>query len=356
MKSVKAIIIRGPELTVVKSEQFNHVLNKKTGVALTWGKEREDDPDMCEFGPLIADIEITTACNGVCGTDGVRKPCSFCYKSNGPRGEYMTLEVFEKLFANLPKTVGQIAFGVDAQGITNPDMFDIMKFCRENFVVPNVTIADISDDVADGISKICGACAVSRYDDKNICYDSVKKLTDRGMKQVNIHNMLSVETFDRTLETIDDIKTDERLSGLKAIVFLSLKQKGRGESFTPLSDEQFHQIVSKCKELGISYGFDSCSAAKCAKALVADGVWEQYKDCVEPCESTLFSSYFDVHGDFYPCSFCEGSNGWDTGISGVTCGDFLKDIWFNERVVEFRKNLLSTVDCNGCRNCPMFNV
>lgn len=33
MKSTTAIIIRGPEKTIVKSENFNHVLNKETGVA-----------------------------------------------------------------------------------------------------------------------------------------------------------------------------------------------------------------------------------------------------------------------------------------------------------------------------------
>ena len=43
--------------------------------------------------------------------------------------------------------------------------------------------------------------------------------------------------------------------------------------------------------------------------------FEKLKTFAEPCESTLFSSYIDVNGDFYPCSFAENTKGWETGIS-----------------------------------------
>ena len=51
------------------SEDFNFGFNKQTGYTETWGKTKEDNPDFCQYGPLIADIEISTVC-----TEG----CKFC--------------------------------------------------------------------------------------------------------------------------------------------------------------------------------------------------------------------------------------------------------------------------------------
>ena len=92
--------------------------------------------------------------------------------------------------------------------------------CRDLGVVPNITVAEISDEVADKLANVMGACAVSRYEDKEICYDSVKSLTDRGMSQVNMHFMIAEETYDRCLETLNDILNDKKLAKLNAIVLL----------------------------------------------------------------------------------------------------------------------------------------
>ena len=63
--------------------------------------------------------------------------------------------------------VTQIAFGVDAQCTSNPYTFEIMKYAREKGIVPNVTVADISDNTADFLATTCGAVAVSRYANKD---------------------------------------------------------------------------------------------------------------------------------------------------------------------------------------------
>ena len=77
----------------------------------------------------------------------------------------------------------------------------------------------------------CGAVAVSYYPqkDKNVCYDSVEKLTDRGLSQCNIHAMICQETFEATKELFNDMSTDPRLEHLNAVIMLSLKQRGRGK-------------------------------------------------------------------------------------------------------------------------------
>lgn len=253
-------IFKKDDVKVFSSSEYNYMFNEKTGEFMRWGKTMEDDPCLSPFGPEIADIEVTTKCRGVGG-----KLCSFCYKANTPKGYNMSFKTFKKLFHNLPKTLTQIAFGADSQAESNPDLWKMMKYCRTNdynFVVPNITVADITDETADKLAKYCGAVAVSRYDNKNYCYDSIKRLTDRGMTQINIHIMSSEETYDMVMETLRDAKTDPRLEKLNAIVLLNLKQKGRGEGFTALSQDKFNAMIEYAFEHDIMIGFDSCGAHK----------------------------------------------------------------------------------------------
>ncbi|MHA1483523.1 MAG: SPASM domain-containing protein, partial [Candidatus Heimdallarchaeaceae archaeon] len=81
---------------------------------------------------------------------------------------------------------------------------------------------------------------------------------------------------------------------------------------------------------------------------------------VEPCESGLFSLYCNVDGLFYPCSFVEDEKGWKKGLELKE--DFLKDVWYHPRMVEWRKILLeTTVNCEcqfqtDCRTCPIYDL
>lgn len=345
-------IAESKKAKVCKSSDYNFVFSKSTGFFVRWGKSKEDDPKWAP-GPEIADIEITTQCTGVNGN-----VCGFCYKSNTPNGKNMSFETFKKIFHKFPKTLTQIAFGLDSHATSNPDTFKIMKYARDNGVIPNLTIAQIDNQTADKISKIAGACAVSRYSDKNACYDSVKKLTDRGLLQTNIHCMISDETFEQAMETLHDILTDERLKKLNAIVFLSLKKKGRGVGYSPLSDEKFKDLISFSTKNNIRFGFDSCSAYKYLKCVESESYFDTIKQYCEPCESSLFSVYINVDGLFVPCSFSDGSEGWEEGLDVKNCDDFVKDIWMNEKTIKFRENLLNTEHGNhlSCRECPLYKI
>jgi len=250
-----------------------------------------------------------------------------------------------------------VAFGADSEATSNPDLWKMADYCRSVGIVPNLTVANVSDEVADKLAKVMGAVAVSRYADKNVCYDSIKKLTDRGMKQVNMHFMISEETCGSCYETLNDIKKDPRLAKLNAIVLLSLKKKGRGENYHPLSEGMYKNVVNICLDNHINFGMDSCGAKKFLDAVKDHPDYERFKIVCEPCESTNFSQYIDVDGKYYPCSFCEGISGWEDGIDTAKCSDFLTDIWYNGRVKEFRSKLNS--NCNNChkaRECPVYEV
>ena len=314
----------------------------------------EEDPEFSPHGPEIADIEVSTKCSGIGG-----KPCSFCYKSNTSVGKNMSLETFKKVFATLPRSCTQIAFGIgdiDA----NPDLWDIFSHCRENGVIPNVTIngSRMSGDYYKSLSNLCGAVAVSRYQPSDVCYDAVAALSEYGLKQVNIHQLLSAETYDSCLELIDDVQSDSRLKGLRAVVFLALKNVGRGKSLTPLRDTtKYRVLIDKALEAGVGIGFDSCSAPMFLKAMEGHKDYTKYETLAEPCESMLFSIYVDVTGTVYPCSFLEHSG--FKGINIVEAENFLEDVWYNEQVTEWRKKLLATT-CGGlvegCRQCPAFDI
>lgn len=359
----------------LRSDEINYNFNYATGAMAMWGRTvkgkcpsgtasiedlqklqasglwKAEDADFSPYGPEILDMEVTTICKGPGGV-----PCPFCYKGNSPKGTNMSFETFKLVFdkINASKTLTQIAFGADAQAESNPDLWKMMHYARTNThnkVIPNITVADISDEVADKLACYCGAVAVSRYKNKEFCYNSIKKLTDRGMNQVNIHVMVSEETLPMVYETIRDYKTDPRLKNLNAIVFLSLKRKGRGVGYNPISKEAFAKLVSTCLTAGVPFGFDSCSGPKFLNAIKGLPNEELLASMCLPCESSLLSSYINEHGVYYPCSFCEKQGEWSEGIDLKTCNDFIQDVWMHEKTKSFRNKL-----CSNCRNCPMYEV
>jgi len=326
---------------ILNSKNYNFIFSKNTGAFIRWGKSLKDNPKYCPFGPEIADIEITTICDGVDGT-----PCKFCYKSNTSNGIYMTLEKYEYILKYLPKTITQIAFGVDAKCETNPDTFEIMELTREKGIIPNVTIANIKTKTARKLARLCGSVAVSRYADKEICYESVRKLALEGARNIYIHLLLAEDTFDYASETIDDFYSDKRLKSVNSLVFLSLKNKGRGKSLKRLSKSKFVKLLKILDNNYTPYGFDSCTAHKFIENSKRD---KNIIDLlVEPCESSLFSIYINVGGEAFPCSFIEGEKGWEEGIE--IDKDFSK-VWNNKKMVDFRNKLLK-----NDRKCPYFKI
>lgn len=339
---------------------YNYIFNEDTGFFARCGRTVDENPTYSPFGAELCDMEISTVCNGINGV-----PCKHCYKSNTAVGKNMPFETFKTIFHKIPPNLTQIAFGIgDIDG--NPDLWRIMEYCRNNSynkVAPNITINgwNLTDAYAEQFRKVCGAIAVSHYDD-DVCFDAVKKLTDTGMKQVNIHQLVAEETFEDCMRLLNHTKTDPRLVKLNAIVFLALKQKGRGQHFHPLAMDKYKQLIHFGLNHHVSIGCDSCSALRFFTSTEGHPDFNAFQTVVEPCESSLFSIYINVNGDVYPCSFTEGEKigamDWTTGLSVVEATDFLHDIWLHPRLIQFRELLTKTADTNKfqCRSCPAFKV
>lgn len=320
------------------SASYKWQFDTDTGKFMRWGRTKEEDPLYSRIGPEILDIEVSTICD---------HGCKFCYKNNTSKGMNMSFNTFKTILDKMNGNLTQVAFGIGDLN-ANPDLRKMMAYCRSNEIVPNITIngRHLDDNWAEYLVSMCGAVSVSNYD-KDTCYNAIKKLTDYGLKQVNIHQLLASETWSKCYTLLYDIQDDMRLEKLNATVFLSLKQRGRGEHFNPVTDTMFSDLVTRLLVNHIPFGFDSCTAPKFLKYVETHQQYKHLFPYIEPCESALFSSYVNVKGSFYPCSFTENNEGLDV----VRCGDFVKEIWNNPSVELWRTLLLG---CN--RNCPAYKI
>lgn len=378
-----AIVRDTDNYKALKSKDYNFFFNKKDGYFVRWGKgdysvvvdnitKQEMDlfilwssiwkekfnikefvADLKTDGSFenttveIVDWEISERCNMGCG---------FCYKSNvAYEGKNLSFEDFKKTFAKLPITVTTIAFGIGSISLC-PDLWKILNYTRENGIIPTITInGDATDEDLDKLAGVVGACAVSVYN-KEKSYDCIKGLTDRGLVQSNIHFMISEETYEMALEVLNDIKTDSRLSNLRALVMLSLKEKGRSIGrYHQLSQEKFDNLFKFAIDNGIGCGFDSCSAAKAFNFIDKNPQYDYMRTYIEPCEAGgKYSSYLNVNCDYFPCSFAEGNGDWKTGLSVSNCTDFMKDIWFNDKTHKFGNEVVKCRKCNI--GCPIYEI
>lgn len=328
-----------------RSREYNYNFDRRDGHFARWGKALKDDPQWSPYGPEILDLECSTICSGL------GKPCPWCYKSNGLKGKNMSIGTFKKILDKMPETLTQVAFGIGSIG-SNPDLEAMFDYCRSKGIIPNITIN------GHGLLKKhikmllkCGAVAVSSYRPKDVCYDAVKRLKDAGHAQINIHKLLCDDTYNDCLEAVSDHTTDDRLVGLNAIVFLLMKPKGKRNKLKQLRDfKRYKQLVSFAMSLKVPIGFDSCSAPHFTRAIQGHPKADDIMKMVEPCESGCFSSYINVDGKYFHCSFTEGEPGWE-GIDVVNCKDFLKDVWYHPETERFRKLVL-----DNKRACHVFDL
>lgn len=339
-----------------RSKDYNWNFSTRDGTFCRWGKTFDDDPSMSPVGPEILDLEISTICHGP-GT-----PCSFCYKGNSQHGSYMSFERFKTIVDKMPSNLTQIAFGIgDVDG--NPDLEGILWYTRGRGIVPNITINGyrMTDKYLKLLAATCGSIAVSRYDDAQ-CFNTVKALTDIGATQVNIHQIFHDTTVDDCFKLLDSVEHDARLAKLNALLFLALKPKGRAKFEQPVTDtESFTRLVKRALML-TKIGFDSCSAPMFLQSVRGHSDFEDFTKLMEPCEAFLFSSYANVNGEFFPCSFCEGIEGWEEGMLVSESTDFMRDIWNSEKMTKWRRGLTTSssgCECSlqqYCRSCPVFDI
>lgn len=338
----------------ITSLSYNCFFDKKTGLNIRFGKELDDDPEYCELGPEILDLEISV--NGCVPVKGSEN-CKYCYKCNtNAPATNMSFDTFKRIIDSFPKNLSQIAFGITGLQ-TNPDLFKMLSYCRDIGIVPNLTTvgADLNEDVKDMLCSKCGAVAVSCYTGaKELCYKTIRELKSYAKEHygkdmhINMHILLSKENKNHLIDVLKDI-ANKKVTGLKSVVFLRIKPCGRAKSMDcTLPISLYEEIVSFCIKNKISFGFDSCSATKVIEVLNNIGKPELSK-CCEPCESSKLSSYINVKGEYWSCSFAERT----TFIKpiNVLSYDSVTSWWNSDEVkrVRFCKD-------PACKSCPIYNL
>lgn len=338
----------------VTEYSYNCFFDKKSGFNLRFGKELEDDPAYCELGPEILDLEVSVnGCVPVRGSEN----CRYCYKCNtNAKPTNMSFETFKKIIDSFPKNLSQVAFGITGLQ-TNPELPRMIEYCREVGIIPNLTTvgADMDESMKDVLCKHCGAVAVSCYTGaKDLCYRTIKELKLHAQEKykkdmhINMHILLSKDNKSHLMEVLKDI-ADGAVEGLKSVVLLRIKPCGRAKSMDctiPLS--LYEEVVKYCFENDISFGFDSCSAARVIEVLNKLGKPE-LAQCCEPCESSKLSSYINVKGEYWSCSFVERT-------------DFMKPVnalnyknateWWNSDEVK----RIRFYDHPACKSCPIYEL
>jgi len=317
----------------------------RSGIFDKDGKETNEDPFMGS-GPELIDIGIMGHCehgkSGLCIKSSVQ-----CYQSGLIKEKpNMPLSSFQKIIKECKDTVFQVALG----GRGDPDMHenfeDILKTCRENFIIPNFTSSGLkfTPEKAAICKKYTGSVAISWYRSE-YTLNAIKMLQDAGVLP-NIQYVLNTKTID---EAITRLQANNFPKGIKAIIFLLHKPVGLGRSENILTPEnpkvlEFFDIIDNLQgKIDFQVGFDSCSIPG-----IINFTKNTDNRLIDTCEGARFSMYISADMKAMPCSFDQDFEKWHFDISEKT----INDAWNSDQFNDFRNRLLdSCPDCKDRKEC-----
>ena len=280
----------------IKTKKYVILFDGINGMEIMSGINDNPDPFVLD-SPSMIDIGIMGHCSN---------NCRICYQGdlNIPN---MKLEDFKSIIDQCKNHINQVALGGKGDPNKHENFEDILRYCRENNVVPNYTTSgnDLTDEEVKITKKYVGAVAVSSYN-QGFTYVALNKFINYGVK-TNIHFVVSTETFDdaiRIMKGEDIWKGKFPVDKLNAVVFLLFKPQGNGadKKYLCLSKDQIKEFADcllspKCK---FKIGCDSCMINKVSQ--VRD-LTESEKLCVDTCEGSRMSCYISPDMKFMPCSF-----------------------------------------------------
>jgi len=309
----------------------------ETGKEILSGIDGHEDPFILDM-PSLLDIGIMGKC---------LNNCKICYQATNNYDSNMSLENFKMVVDQTKNTSMQYALGGAGDPNNHENFKEILEYCRKNNVIPNYTLSGngLTDEQVE-ISKLCGAVAVSDYD-QSFTYQALNKFLNADIK-TNIHFVLSTETFDRAIDVLDgrDVWNGQfDVSKLNAVIFLLFKPQGKAKNRLDLipSNDQIQQFIKKIREPKVSFklGMDSCLVNKLA---TLDNLTKNESIFLDTCEASRASMYITPDLKAVPCSFSDyGTNGIP-----ITKGNPISEIWANSEPFKRCRGLL-----NECKTkCP----
>ena len=244
------------------------------------GNDTGIDPFMGSF-PELLDIGIMGHCahgkSGLCILSGVQ-----CYQNGIELSEEnMSFSDYKKIIDECRGRTFQIALGGRGDPDMHEDFVPILRYARENGVVPNFTTSGFGLDerLLPDIKRYCGAAAVSWYRNEYTAR-AIKLFLSAGIR-TNIHYCLSNGTIDEAIEMIERKNYPENIN---RIIFLLHKPVGLGTQNQVLQADdprvkRFFSLFDR-KENADKAGFDSCSVP--ALLQFTENI---HPMCMEACEA-----------------------------------------------------------------------
>lgn len=150
----------------------------RSGVLDECGKDTGVDPFMTAF-PELLDIGVMGHCvhgaSGLCFQSGVQ-----CYQNGLKTKEpNMNLENFKRIVDECKGKAFQLALGGRGDVDQHENFAEILKYCRENGIVPNFTSSGLgfTDEIVQLCKQYCGAVAISWYRQKHT-YRAIQMLLE----------------------------------------------------------------------------------------------------------------------------------------------------------------------------------
>ncbi|WP_207654463.1 SPASM domain-containing protein [Lacrimispora amygdalina] len=326
------------DLTKIKKDSINADPSKLPLREL--GKiDTGEDPFMVSYPELI-DIGVMGHCvhgtSGLCLKSGVQ-----CYQ-DGLHTKFpnMTLENFKRIVNECKGKTYQFALGGRGDVDQHENFEEILKYCRENGIVPNFTSSGLgfNNEIISLCKKYCGAVAISWYRQYHTL-KAIQLLLDARIK-TNIHYVLGKNSID---EAIERLQTNSFPKGINAIIFLLHKPVGLGQqnNVLDMADPrlaQFFELID-CRKFSFKIGFDSCTVP---------GILNFTKNIdpasIDTCEGGRWSCYITSDMKMLPCSFDNQDLKWAYDVSN----DTIQNAWNSPQFDDFRSHFRNS--CSGCKN------
>lgn len=316
----------------------------RSGVLDERGKDTGVDPFMTAF-PELLDIGVMGHCvhgaSGLCFQSGVQ-----CYQNGLKTKEpNMSLANFKRIVDECKGKAFQLALGGRGDVDQHENFAEILKYCRENDIVPNFTSSGLgfTDEIVRLCKQYCGAVAISWYRQKHT-YRAIQMLLDAGVK-TNIHYVLGNNSIE---EAIMRLQTNGFPAGINAVIFLLHKPVGLGceGNVLRMGDplvKRFFELVDSQK-FQFKIGFDSCSIPA-----ILNMTQNIDRDSIDTCEGGRWSMYITSDMKALPCSFDNQDLRWAFDISGST----VEEAWNSPQFEAFRDHFRHSCPSCECRSACM---
>lgn len=286
-----------------RNNDYVLLFNTASGMEILSGVDGKPDPFALML-PSLLDVGIMGTCI---------HSCPFCYQGRDKEPN-MKLGHFMSIIDQVKHHTNQIALGGRGDPNKHEHFKEIVEYCRSRGVIPNYTTSGINltDDEIE-ISKLCGAVAVSDYE-QEYTYDALQRFINAGIK-TNIHQIFHRGTFEKCCSIVDgynvwSVRADGPkqslvdIDRLNAVIFLLFKPQGSGRTMldclpTTYQISTFAEKVFKPKSK-FKVGMDSCMVNHVLRFVKPA---EVQRMSIDTCEAGRMSGYITPDMKFKPCSF-----------------------------------------------------